>query len=144
MEQTNRASYDVVVLGAGPGGYVAAVRAAQLGRKTACIEARHLGGICLNWGCIPTKSLLKAAEAWETVKKAGEYGITLENPAFDFARIVQRSRLAADRMSKGVAFLFKKNGVEHIPGTGRLLETPDRDPVVVGVFDEKGTLSRTL
>ncbi|MBI5647436.1 MAG: dihydrolipoyl dehydrogenase [Ignavibacteriae bacterium] len=113
-------SFDVVVVGGGPGGYVAAIRAAQLGFKTACIEAKHLGGICLNWGCIPTKSLLRNAEVWETIRHAEEYGITVENARFDFSKIIQRSRGIADRMSKGVAFLFKKYNVTHIAGRGIL------------------------
>ncbi len=127
-------SFDVVVVGAGPGGYVAAIRAAQLGLKTACVEAKHLGGICLNWGCIPTKSLLKNAEAWDTVMHAQDYGISVENPTFDFSKVIQRSRGIADRMSKGVAFLFKKYGVTHIQGHGRLL-----DQGRLGVFDREGT-----
>ncbi len=113
-------SFDVVVVGGGPGGYVAAIRAAQLGFKTACVEAKHLGGICLNWGCIPTKSLLRNAEVWETIRHAEEYGISIENARFDFTKIIQRSRGIADRMSKGVAFLFKKYNVTHIAGRGSL------------------------
>ncbi len=124
--------FDVVVVGGGPGGYVAAVRASQLGFKTACIEAKHLGGICLNWGCIPTKSLLKNAEVWETIQHAAEYGITVENASFDFGKIIERSRGVADKMSKGVAFLFKKYNVAHIPAFGKLIskstiETTDKD-----------------
>jgi len=124
--------FDVVVVGGGPGGYVAAVRASQLGFKTACIEAKHLGGSCLNWGCIPTKSLLKNAEVWETIQHAAEYGITVENASFDFGKIIERSRGVADKMSKGVAFLFKKYNVAHIPAFGKLIskstiETTDKD-----------------
>jgi dihydrolipoamide dehydrogenase len=128
-------SFDVVVIGAGPGGYVAAVRAAQLGLKTACVEAKHLGGICLNWGCIPTKSLLKNAEVWETVRHAGDYGIAVENATYDFASVIQRSRGIADRMSKGVAFLFKKYGITHVQGRGHLL-APGR----LGIYDAAGAL----
>jgi len=126
-------AYDVVVVGGGPGGYVAAIRASQLGLKTACIEAKHLGGICLNWGCIPTKSLLRNAEIWETVKHAEEYGLKFDNVSFDFSRIIQRSRGIADRMSKGVAFLFKKYQVEHIEASGKLLAKN-----TVGTFDREG------
>src|SRR5512133_3318654 len=127
--------YDVLVIGGGPGGYVAAIRAAQLGLKTACVEAKHLGGICLNWGCIPTKSLLKNAEVWETLQHAGEYGITAENISFDFPKVIERSRGIADRMSKGVAFLFKKYGVTHVQGYGRLMEKGR-----LGVFNKTGEL----
>src|SRR5512135_1481020 len=114
-------NYDVVVVGAGPGGYVAAIRASQLGFKTACVEGKYLGGICLNWGCIPTKSLLKSAEVWDTVQHAADHGFMVGNPEFDFSKIIQRSRGIADRMSKGVAFLFKKYGVTHVQAFGRLL-----------------------
>jgi dihydrolipoamide dehydrogenase len=126
-------SFDVVVVGGGPGGYVAAIRASQLGFKTACIEAKHLGGICLNWGCIPTKSLLRNAEIWETVQHAEDYGLSFDNVSFDFTKIIARSRGIADRMSKGVAFLFKKYNVTHIEAYGRLL-APNR----VGTFDRDG------
>lgn len=132
-------SFDVVVVGAGPGGYVAAIRAAQLGFSTACIESKHLGGICLNWGCIPTKSLLKNAEVWETVRHASEYGITAAEPSVDFGQVIQRSRGIADRMSKGVAFLFKKYKVTHISGRGTLLA-----PGQVGVFGPDGTQTDTI
>lgn len=125
--------YDVVVVGGGPGGYVAAIRASQLGFKTACIEKKHLGGICLNWGCIPTKALLKNAEVWETIQHAGDYGITVENASFDFTKVIERSRGVADKMSKGVAFLFKKYNVDHIPAFGKLLGKG-----TVGTFDEEG------
>jgi dihydrolipoamide dehydrogenase len=126
-------TFDLVVVGAGPGGYVAAIRAAQLGFSTACVESKHLGGICLNWGCIPTKSLLRNAEVWETVRQAKEYGIAVDNASFDFASIIRRSRDVAARMSKGVAFLFKKHNVVHIDARGRLLA-----PGVLGTFDKEG------
>lgn len=125
--------YDVVVIGGGPGGYVAAIRASQLGLKTACIEKKHLGGICLNWGCIPTKSLLKNAEVWDTIQHAQDFGITVENASFDFGKVIERSRGVADKMSKGVAFLFKKYGVEHIPSFGKVLGKGK-----VGTFDPEG------
>jgi dihydrolipoamide dehydrogenase len=126
-------SFDVVVVGGGPGGYVAAIRASQLGLKTACVEAKHLGGICLNWGCIPTKSLLRNAEIWETVQHAEEYGLKFDNVSFDFGKIIQRSRGIADRMSKGVAFLFKKYKVEHIEAFGKLVA-----PNKIATFDKDG------
>lgn len=126
-------AFDVVVIGGGPGGYVAAIRAAQLGFRTACIEAKHLGGICLNWGCIPTKSLLRNAEIWETVQHAEDYGLKFDNVSFDFSKIIARSRGIADRMSKGVAFLFKKYNVTHIEAYGRLLAAGR-----VGTYDRAG------
>lgn len=126
-------SFDIVIIGGGPGGYVAAIRAAQLGLSTACVEAKHLGGICLNWGCIPTKSLLRNAEVWETIRRADEYGIAVGEISYDFGKIIQRSRGIADRMSKGVAFLFKKYGVTHIPAWGRL-----HSPSTVGIYDDAG------
>ncbi|HOJ05602.1 MAG TPA: dihydrolipoyl dehydrogenase [Bacteroidota bacterium] len=126
-------NFDVVVVGGGPGGYVAAIRAAQLGFSTACVEAKHLGGICLNWGCIPTKSLLRNAEIWETLQHADEYGVSFDNLSFDFSKIIARSRGIADKMSKGVAFLFKKYNVTHIPAWGKLL-----GGTTVGLFDKDG------
>jgi dihydrolipoamide dehydrogenase len=113
--------YDVIVIGSGPGGYVAAIRAAQLGLKTACIERESLGGICLNWGCIPTKALLKSAEVLELIHRAKEFGIEVDNVRFDFGAIVKRSRDVADKISKGVQFLFRKNKIDHVPGTATLL-----------------------
>ena len=113
-------SYDVVVIGSGPGGYVAAIRAAQLGLKVACVERESLGGICLNWGCIPTKALLRSAEVLELARRAGEFGVVAKEVGYDFAAMVQRSRGVATKISRGVAFLFKKNKVTHIQGTARL------------------------
>jgi dihydrolipoamide dehydrogenase len=113
--------FDVVVIGSGPGGYVAAIRAAQLGLKTACIERERLGGICLNWGCIPTKALLRSAEVLDTFRHAKEFGITVGEVKPDFPAIIARSRGIADKVSKGVAFLFKKNKIEPIVGTAKLL-----------------------
>jgi dihydrolipoamide dehydrogenase len=110
------ATYDVVVIGGGPGGYVCAIKAAQLGKKTLCVEKAELGGICLNWGCIPTKALIKTAEFWDELKHAEKHGITVENPKFDIAKIVQRSRDVSVRLNKGIAFLFKKNKVDHMAG----------------------------
>ncbi len=114
-------AFDLIVLGAGPGGYVAAIRAAQLGMKTAVVEEKHLGGVCLNWGCIPTKALLRSAEALELMRRAKDYGLAASGAGFDFAAIVSRSRAVAQRLSKGVAHLLKKNGVRVIEGRGRLL-----------------------
>lgn len=114
-------NYDVIVIGSGPGGYVTAIRAAQLGLKVAVVEKENLGGICLNWGCIPTKSLLKSAQAFEYAKHAADYGVSIEGEVKpDFAAMVKRSRGVADGMSKGIQFLFKKNKVESIFGFGKL------------------------
>ena len=113
-------AYDVVVIGSGPGGYVAAIRAAQLGFKTAIIERESLGGICLNWGCIPTKALLKTAQVVEYIKHAESYGIEASGkPKFD--AIIKRSRGVADKMSKGVQFLMRKNKIDVINGFGKLV-----------------------
>jgi len=113
--------YDVVVIGSGPGGYVAAIRCAQLGLKTACIERAELGGICLNWGCIPTKALLKSAEVLEYAHRAKEFGVLIEGVKADFPAIIKRSRDVADKISKGVAFLLRKNKIEHVAGNAKLL-----------------------
>ncbi|WP_129714183.1 dihydrolipoyl dehydrogenase [Pedobacter sp. SYP-B3415] len=113
-------NYDVIVLGSGPGGYVAAIRASQLGLKTAIIERESLGGICLNWGCIPTKALLKSAQVFEYINHAADYGIQTAEATADFAAVVKRSRAVADGMSKGVQFLMKKNKIEVIMGTGKV------------------------
>jgi dihydrolipoamide dehydrogenase len=112
-------AYDVVVLGSGPGGYVAAIRASQLGFKTAVIEKESLGGICLNWGCIPTKALLKSAQVFEYIKHSKDYGIEATGTA-DFSAVIKRSRGVADKMSKGVTFLMKKNKIDVIMGFGKL------------------------
>jgi dihydrolipoamide dehydrogenase len=113
--------FDVLVIGSGPGGYVAAIRASQLGLKTAVVEKSELGGVCLNWGCIPTKSLLKSAQVYEYLTHAADYGISIEGSAKpDFKKMVERSRGVADGMSKGIQFLLKKNKVEVIVGVGKL------------------------
>ena len=113
--------YDVVIIGGGPGGYVAAIRAAQLGMKTAVVEREHMGGICLNWGCIPTKALLRSAEVFQTIQHADAYGITVKGGAtFDLAKIVKRSRDVSAQLTKGVQFLMKKNKVTIIDGSGAL------------------------
>ena len=114
-------SYDVIVIGAGPGGYVAAIRAAQLGYKTAVIEREHLGGICLNWGCIPTKALLRAAEIYHLIQNAKAYGIHADNVSFDLPKLIARSRKVADKLSRGVGHLMKKNKITVIDGDATLL-----------------------
>lgn len=124
--------FDLIVLGSGPGGYVAAIRASQLGLKTAIVEAAELGGICLNWGCIPTKALLKSAQVFEYINHAADYGITIKGAEADFSGMVKRSRGVADGMSKGVQFLMKKNKIEVITGWGKIqpgkkVEVADKD-----------------
>ncbi len=114
-------SYDLLVLGSGPGGYVAAIRASQLGMKVGIVEKENLGGICLNWGCIPTKALLKSVQVYDYLKHADQYGLKAQTIEADFQVVVQRSRGVADMMSKGVAFLMKKNNIEVIQGFGKLL-----------------------
>jgi len=113
-------SFDLIVIGSGPGGYVAAIRASQLGMKVAVVEKESLGGVCLNWGCIPTKALLKSAQVFEYLKHASDYGITVSDYKADFGGMVKRSRDVADGMSKGIQFLFKKNKIEVINGIGKL------------------------
>jgi dihydrolipoamide dehydrogenase len=113
-------NYDLVVIGSGPGGYVAAIRASQLGMKVAVVEKESLGGVCLNWGCIPTKALLKSAQVFEYLKHAADYGITVTEGKADFNAVVKRSRGVADGMSKGIQFLFKKNKIDVIMGYGKL------------------------
>lgn len=113
-------NYDIIVIGAGPGGYVAAIRASQLGFKTAVVEREALGGICLNWGCIPTKALLKSAQVFEYLKHADEYGIKVQGGEADFGAIIKRSRGVAEGMSKGIQFLMKKNKVDVIMGTAKI------------------------
>ncbi len=125
--------YDLIVIGSGPGGYVAAIRASQLGLKTAIVERAELGGICLNWGCIPTKALLKSAQVFDYVKHASEYGIEIKDFKADFGGIIKRSRESAAAMSSGVQFLMKKNKIDVIAGTGKL--KPGKK---VAVTDDKG------
>jgi dihydrolipoamide dehydrogenase len=112
--------YDVIVIGSGPGGYVAAIRASQLGLKTAVVEKAELGGVCLNWGCIPTKALLKSAQVFEYIHHAKDYGIEVSGAKHDFTAVVKRSRDVANGMSKGIAFLMKKNKIDVIAGYGKL------------------------
>jgi dihydrolipoamide dehydrogenase len=113
--------FDLAIIGAGPGGYVAAIRASQLGMKTAIVEREHLGGICLNWGCIPTKALLRSAELYQAMRRASAFGLAADNVRFDLASVVARSRKAAERLSNGVAYLMRKNNVTVIEGTARLM-----------------------
>lgn len=113
-------TYDVIVVGSGPGGYVAAIRASQLGFKTAIVERENLGGICLNWGCIPTKALLKSAQVFEYISHAQDYGVVVDGFKHDFDAIIKRSRGVADKMSKGIQFLMKKNKIDVINGFGKL------------------------
>ncbi|HQX75043.1 MAG TPA: FAD-dependent oxidoreductase, partial [Thermoflexales bacterium] len=122
MATTEELSFDVAILGGGPGGYVAAIRAAQLGLKVALIKRDNLGGICLNWGCIPTKALLKNAEVLETVKDAKTFGITIDEFTADYAAAQKRSRQVSDRLVKGVEFLMKKNAVQVFKGEGVLAD----------------------
>ena len=126
-------SFDVTVLGAGPGGYVAAIRAAQLGKRVALVEREHLGGVCLNWGCIPTKALLKSAEHYEFLQEASQWGFELGDVELRWERVVARSREAVDRLRKGVAFLMKKNRIDVFSGTGRFLSANR-----IGVDDGQG------
>ena len=114
-------AYDLIVLGSGPGGYPAAIRASQLGKKVVIVEKELLGGICLNWGCIPTKALLKSAQVFEYAKHAADYGIEIDTPRQNFGNVIKRSRGVADKMSKGVQFLMRKNKIDVVMGNGRLL-----------------------
>lgn len=126
--------YDIAILGGGPGGYVAAIRASQLGLKTVVIDKDNLGGICLNWGCIPTKSLLKNAEIYDTVKNHGkDFGITAKELTFDFKKIIQRSRGISDRITKSVEILIKKNKIDRIRGFGKF-----KSKTELSIFDENG------
>jgi dihydrolipoamide dehydrogenase len=126
-------AYDVIIIGAGPGGYVTAIRAAQLGLKTAVVENKHLGGICLNWGCIPTKALLRSAEIFDHFKHAGDFGLSAKDVSFDIAKVVSRSRGVSKQLNTGVGFLLKKNKVDVLwgtakidaPGTVTVTEAPD-------------------
>ncbi|QEX22258.1 dihydrolipoyl dehydrogenase [Hypericibacter adhaerens] len=128
-------NFDIVIIGSGPGGYVAAIRAAQLGKKTAIVERENLGGICLNWGCIPTKALLRSAEVYHNMKNAAAYGLKADNVGYDAAKVVERSRKVAAQLSNGVKFLMKKHkitvydGVAKLAGKGKVAVTKDGKPV---------------
>jgi len=147
--------YDLIIIGSGPGGYVAAIRASQLKMKVAVIERAELGGICLNWGCIPTKSLLKSSQVFDYLTHASDYGITVQGEVKpDFKAIIARSRGVADGMSKGIQFLFKKNNIVHIKGSGKLIpgnlvEVTDSEGIVKsysakGIVIATGARSREL
>ncbi len=125
--------YDVIVVGAGPGGYVAAIRAAQLGLRTGVVERAHLGGICLNWGCIPTKALLRSAEVYETLHRLDEFGLKAEKIGYDVEAVVKRSRNVAGQLSNGVKFLMKKNKIDVIWGEAKITKAGKGGPVEVSV-----------
>lgn len=143
-------NFNVVIIGGGPGGYVAAIRAAQLGLKTALIEKEHLGGICLNWGCIPTKSMLKSAELYRAMKHAEDFGISAQNITFDLKKIVERSRNISTTLVKGIATLMKKNKVTLIEGTAKLVNNKqilvnDQDKIVAdNIIIATGARARIL
>lgn len=141
-------SYDIVVIGSGPGGYVAAIRASQLGLKTAIVEKESLGGICLNWGCIPTKALLKSANVFEYLNHAGDYGISVKDAKADLSAIVDRSRGVANGMSNGIQFLMKKNKIDVIKGTasikpGKKISVTDEAGKVTEYSADKGIIIAT-
>lgn len=118
---SNTSKYDLVVIGGGPAGYAAAIRAGQLGKKVACVEKERPGGTCLNWGCIPSKALLKSAELFSKISHSEDFGISVTGVDYDFEKIIGRSRTVADNMAKGIGFLFKKNKVDHFIGTGQVM-----------------------
>jgi dihydrolipoamide dehydrogenase len=132
--------YDLVVIGGGPAGYVGAIRAGQLGKKVAVIELERAGGTCLNWGCIPTKALLKSAELYRTIQKADSYGLSVTGASFDFAKVVERSRSVSNQMAKGVEFLFKKNKVDYFTGKAQVT-VPGMVEITEG--ENKGKFFRT-
>ncbi|HEY2179597.1 MAG TPA: dihydrolipoyl dehydrogenase [Caulobacteraceae bacterium] len=124
-------AFDIVVIGAGPGGYVTAIRASQLGLKTAIVEREALGGVCLNWGCIPTKALLKSGEVYDTLGHLSDFGLSADNRAYDFTKVIERSRKVAKQLSSGVAFLMKKHKIEVVDGEARLEKGKAAPAVVV-------------
>ena len=126
-------TYDILIIGGGPGGYVAAIRAAQLGFRTAVVEREHLGGICLNWGCIPTKALLRSAEIFHYAEHAENYGLKIEKPGFDIGAVVKRSRGVSAQLNGGVGMLLKKNKVDVIWGQARIAKAGKGGPVEVEV-----------
>jgi len=132
--------YDIAILGGGPGGYVAAIKASQLGYKTVVVEKENLGGVCLNWGCIPTKALLKNAEVYDTVaNKSKDFGITVENISFDFGKTIKRSRNVSKKIVKGVEYLFKKNNIDRVDGFGKLNTSKGID-----IIDADGNITETV
>ena len=143
------AQYDVAIIGGGPGGYVAAIRAAQLGHRVAIIERAELGGVCLNWGCIPTKALLKSAEVLRATQKAKRYGVKADNVSVDFPAVIKRSRQVAESLSKGVAFLMKKNGVDVVTGTASLqgggkIAVDDQEVLAANIIIATGARARPM
>jgi len=132
--------YDLVVIGGGPAGYAGAIRAGQLGRKVACVEMESAGGTCLNWGCIPTKALLKSAELYQKMKHAADFGLSAQGIDFDFAKVIERSRGVASQMAKGIEFLFKKNKVDYVRGQAQV-SAPGLVSIVEG--EAKGKLLKT-
>ncbi len=132
--------YDLVIIGGGPAGYVGAIRAGQLGKKVACIELERAGGTCLNWGCIPTKALLKSAELYRTIQKADAYGLTVTGAGFDFPKVIERSRGVSNQMAKGVEFLLKKNKVDYFTGKAQVT-IPGMVEITEG--ENKGKFFRT-
>jgi dihydrolipoamide dehydrogenase len=141
-------NYDIIVIGSGPGGYVAAIRASQLGLKTAIVEREELGGICLNWGCIPTKALLKSANVYEYLQHASDYGITVKESSADFSAMIDRSRGVANGMSNGIQFLMKKNKIDVIKGSGKIkagkkVDVTAEDGTVTEYTADKGLILAT-
>ena len=125
--------YDLIVIGGGPAGYVGAIRAAQLGKRVACVEKERAGGTCLNWGCIPTKSLLRNAELYQLMRNhAEDFGMSFDNLQYDWKKVISRSRNVSDKLAGGIEFLFKKNKVDYVLGTGKILEK-GKDLVLFGV-----------
>ena len=131
--------YDVIVIGGGPGGYVSAIRSAQLGHKTAIIEKENMGGICLNWGCIPTKALLKNADIYTTILESDKFGINADNVSYDWGKIIQRSRRIAKRLSKGIEYLMKKNKIKVIDGTAFI-----KDRNTISINDKKIVTAKNI
>ena len=132
--------FDLIVIGGGPAGYVGAIRAAQLGMKVACVERDRLGGVCLNWGCIPTKALLKNAHLYTEISKhADEWGLQFDRLAYNWDKVIGRSRGVADTLNKGIEFLFKKNKIAHFPGHAKIVRGAKPTlPAEVQVLDKPG------
>ena len=128
------AKYDVIIIGGGPGGYVAAIKAAQLGRKVAIAEKEDLGGICCNWGCIPTKALLKNSEVLSYIKNASKYGIDIDNYSINWTKVIKRSRDVVKRLNKGIEYLIKKNNIDYIQGVAKIISS---NKIEVSLSDNK-------